>query len=148
MVVVGNEIKEKQTLVLRFRIKDDLRYLSHLETMAMLERAFTRTEIGICYSEGFNPHPRMSLPLPRSVGTESDEELLCVLVPGGEYLSTAELEEKVSAQLPRGCEVVGVELMKKRVSFRPVSAVYEYSLSGEITDEEFRHLREEWRKSQ
>lgn len=52
------------------------RYISHLDLMRTMRRAFVRAEIPLRHSEGFNPHPIMSFALPLSVCHESDCELL------------------------------------------------------------------------
>ena len=51
-------------------------YISHLDLMRTLTRAFLRAECRLKYSEGFNPHPQISIALPLSVGVESVCELL------------------------------------------------------------------------
>ncbi|MBN2271219.1 MAG: DUF2344 domain-containing protein, partial [Sedimentisphaerales bacterium] len=63
-------------MLLKFRIWGNLRFLSHAETMKVFQRACARAGLDVAHTEGFNPRPRLSLPLPRSVGVESDEELL------------------------------------------------------------------------
>ena len=67
-------------LVMKFRIGRSLRFLSHAETLSLFQRACVRAGIDLCYSQGFNPRPKLSLPLPRPVGVESDDELLAVRV--------------------------------------------------------------------
>jgi len=52
------------------------KYISHLDLMAVMRRALTRAGISLKYSEGFNPHPYMSVALPLSVGYESVCELM------------------------------------------------------------------------
>ena len=64
-------------LILTFRIEGNLCYLSHHETVSMLQRALIRAGVRLIYSQGFNPRPRLSLPLPRAVGVRSDCEMLC-----------------------------------------------------------------------
>jgi len=59
-----------------FRIGGLLRFLSHAETLRVCQRACARAGVPVKHTMGFNPHPRLSLPLPRSVGVESDDELL------------------------------------------------------------------------
>jgi len=54
------------------------RYISHLDLMSTMRRAFLRAEIGLNYSGGFNPHPYMSVALPLPVGCGSVCELLDV----------------------------------------------------------------------
>ncbi len=103
------------TLAVRFRIGGTLRFLSHAETSRVFQRACTRAGIPVKYSAGFNPHPRLSLPLPRSVGVESDDELLVVRLSDepqdadGAY--EARVRQALQEALPAGIEVVGVELV-------------------------------------
>lgn len=49
----------------------DIRYISHLDILKMMERIFRRGKIPIAYSEGFNPHPKMSFSPALQLGTES-----------------------------------------------------------------------------
>ncbi|MHC5061258.1 MAG: TIGR03936 family radical SAM-associated protein [Planctomycetota bacterium] len=118
-----------KTLVIKFKIKGDLKFLSHHETMAMFQRIFTRAGIKLHYSAGFNPRPRFSLPLPRSVGTESDAECVCALVGGDFCLDCRQVKGLLCRYVPQGCEITSVELMDGKVSYQPVSVVYEFSLA-------------------
>lgn len=40
------------------------RYISHLDLMRTMQRAFLRAGIRIQHTEGFHPHPYISMPLP------------------------------------------------------------------------------------
>ena len=64
----------------RFRYSKEgkAKYISHLDLMSTMQRSFRRAGIGLKYSEGFNPHPYMSVALPLSVGCESLCELIDV----------------------------------------------------------------------
>jgi len=100
-------------VLVKFRIWGNLRFLSHAETMSVFQRACVRAGIPVCHSEGFNPRPRMSLPLPRSVGVESDDELLVLVVgpaPGDTAMeqSVKDIEAGLGEQLPEGCRIVSV----------------------------------------
>ena len=46
-------------------------YISHLDLMRTMQRAFSRAGVGLKYSEGFNPHAKISIILPLTVGTRS-----------------------------------------------------------------------------
>jgi radical SAM-linked protein len=52
------------------------KYISHLDFMATMRRTMLRAGIGLKYSEGFNPHPYMSVALPLPVGCSSICELI------------------------------------------------------------------------
>ena len=64
------------TIRVRFRKTGDLKFISHLDLMRFLTRALVRAKIPVAYTEGFNPHPKLTFGLPLSVGTESVCELM------------------------------------------------------------------------
>ena len=61
---------------LLFKKEGRAKYISHLDLMHTMQRAFVRAGIPIRHTEGFNPHPYMSILLPLSVGCESRCEML------------------------------------------------------------------------
>ena len=63
-------------LRLRFEKKGRASYISHLDLMRTLQRAFSRAGYKLRYSEGFNPHAKISILLPLSIGTDSECEFL------------------------------------------------------------------------
>ena len=76
------------------------------------------------------------MPLPRSVGTESDAEIVCVLVAGDEFrLDAEQVKERICRQVPQGCEITDVEVIPRKVRYRPVSVVYVFSLAASAGDE-------------
>ncbi len=117
---------------LRFRIGGSMRFLSHAETARLWQRACARAALPVRFSEGFNPHPRLSLPLPRPVGVESDDELLVIrLCEDRESMPLesraqreATLKRALAEQLPEGIEVLAVDLTPAHASWQPRSAEY------------------------
>ncbi len=91
---------------LRFRFEKRGRaaYLSHLDVMRTFQRAFIRAGIRLRHSEGFNPHPRMSIALPLQLGCESVCEVLDVSLLEGE--ENKELLAALNAALPEGIRVL------------------------------------------
>ena len=61
-------------LRVRYSRGPELRYLSHLDIIRLLYRAFRRAEIPIAYSEGFHPHIKVSFAQPLPLGYTSDAE--------------------------------------------------------------------------
>jgi len=107
------------------------------------QRACVRAGINIQYSQGFNPRPRMSLPLPRSVGVESDDELFClrVAVDPDELRVTSyesRINDDLSAQLPEGCELLSVSVAQAGRSFQPSTATYVLAVKAEYFDEKLK----------
>ena len=51
-------------------------WMSHLDLMRLMQRAFKRAGLPLTHTQGFNPRPSVSIALPLSVGVESVCELL------------------------------------------------------------------------
>lgn len=95
-----------QRLRIRISRGEELRFISHLDIMRLWERALHRALIPLAYSEGFNPHPRLSLAAPLPVGVTSDAELMDILVT--RWVSPHWFSTSVSQQLPAGIEILDV----------------------------------------
>lgn len=104
----------------------------------MLQRALVRQEIPLSYSQGFNPRPRLSLPLPRSVGVLSDDEVMRVMVDLGEDYDLDAIGEGLGRQLPQECKVTSVFVHESKTKMYPQSAVYSFSLKQSAITEDFR----------
>lgn len=128
-------MNEISLLVIKFRIGGNLRFLSHAETLRVFQRACVRAGIEIQYSQGFNPRPKLSLPLPRPVGVASDDEMLCLRV----HKSTSpQVHKSISAQVPEGCELLSVNVVRANTSFQPCSATYVLTVRKEYLNEELK----------
>jgi len=95
-----------QRLRIRLSRGQEIKFISHLDMMRLWERALRRAEIPLAYSEGFSPHPRISLAAPLPVGVTSEAELMDVSV--AKWVSPHWFTSAVSQQLPRGIEILGV----------------------------------------
>jgi radical SAM-linked protein len=128
----------EQLLIVKFRVRGYLKYLSHHQSMSMFKRALVRSGIELCYSSGFNPRPKISLPLPRAVGVSSDEELLCISIICGKGENESDLYKRLSPHLPEGIDADSVQLASDGVKLQPASVVYEFCLTepvgGDIQD--------------
>jgi radical SAM-linked protein len=109
-----------------------VRFLSHAETMRVFQRACVRAGVQIAYSQGFNPHQKMSLVPPRSVGVESDEDLLCLRLKEGQTGIDA---EKLKSALPEGIEIISIETTESNNIPEPVSARYVMKVRGQCVDD-------------
>lgn len=102
-------------------------YISHLDLMRTLTRAFLRAECRLKYSEGFNPHPNISIALPLSVGAESVCEILDFKML--EDMEPAEILGRLKKQLPDGIEAIEVyesERKVKELKWLKIEGVFEY----------------------
>jgi len=62
------------TIRFKFFKKDELKYLSHLDVLALMERALMRTGMPLLYSGGFHPKPKLSFSNPIPLGVQSIAE--------------------------------------------------------------------------
>ena len=88
---------------LAFSKEDTAKFISHLDLMRTFQRAFQRAGIHIKHTEGFNPHPFVSIPLPLPVGFSSGCEVLeCQIVDGTDL---EQVPGRMNAALPAGITV-------------------------------------------
>ena len=116
-----------EKLRLRFSKTGRAIYLSHLDLMRTMQRAFLRAGYQLKYSEGFNPHAQISILLPLSVGCESVCELMDFQLVG--EIDPAELPERLTAAMPEGIralEVYPSETKSKYLKWLRVSGRLEY----------------------
>jgi len=69
-----------EKLLIKYTKEDRLKFISHLELIRVIERALRRGNIPLKFSEGFNPHPKISFAAPLSVGVSSQGEYMTVEV--------------------------------------------------------------------
>jgi radical SAM-linked protein len=95
-----------QRLRITFSRGDEVKYLSHLDLMRLWERALRRAGIPLAYSQGFSPHPRISIAAPLPIGVTSDGELMDILLQ--KKTSPYFFIKMVGEQLPHGIDIAGV----------------------------------------
>jgi radical SAM-linked protein len=125
-----------RTYRLSFEKLGDARYLSHRNTMDVLERALRASGAPVRYTEGYNPHLRMSMGPALPLGHESRHELFDVDVL--DALADAHLRA-VNDRLPPGLRITGsTELPKgaKSLGRAATEAVYRFTLPNGETREE------------
>lgn len=79
-------------------------YISQLDLMRTLQRAFQRAGYPLKYSEGYNPHPLLSVALPMSVGISSECEILDFKMDKAPS-DLAHAAQSISNALPEGLEI-------------------------------------------
>ena len=99
-------------LRLRFEKTGRAVYISHLDLMRTMQRAFSRAGLALKYSEGFNPHPLLSILLPLPVGMGSVCELMDFRLR--EETDLAVLPERLKAVLPEGIRVTEAYEQKRK----------------------------------
>ncbi len=114
-------------LRLRFKKTGRAVYISHLDLMQTMQRAFSRAGYELKYSEGFNPHPQLSIALPLSVGTASLCEIMDFKLK--EEADISEIPARLTAALPEGIEVADCYEPQRKAAelkYLKVAGVFEY----------------------
>ncbi len=95
-----------QRLRLRYAKRGRLRFTSTRDFQRALERALRRTGVPMAYSQGFNPHPRISYTNAAPTGTASEAEYVELAVTAA--LDPEKVREALDAALPPGLDVLEV----------------------------------------
>ena len=75
---------------------------SHLDLMRALMRSFRRAGIDLKHSQGFTPHPELSILMPLSVGVESQCEIAEFTLAEGCAIPAADIPARLNPVLPAG----------------------------------------------
>lgn len=97
----------------------EAKYIAHLDLNRMLDRALRRAGIEVAYSEGFNPHPKISFGPPLPVGVEGMREYVDIDLKTPEDLQEGKTNKEseqaflagiaadLQKQLPEGIDILG-----------------------------------------
>ena len=94
-----------QRLRIKFSRGEEVKFISHLDLMRCWERAMRRAQVPLAYSEGFTPHPRISLAVPLALGVTSEAELMDI--NHTRWISPPWFTGGVSQQLPPSIKILG-----------------------------------------
>jgi radical SAM-linked protein len=100
-----------------FRKGAAVKYISNLDLLRAWERILRRARLPLAYTQGFNPHPRITIAMPLAVGCSGENEVLDVLLDR-ENEDVADLARRVQDSLvpamPPGISVVSVTEVPRR----------------------------------
>ena len=116
-------------LRLRFEKTGRAVYISHLDLMHTMQRAFNRAGLPLKYSEGFNPHPQIAIALPLSVGTASLCEIMDFKLKEEESPALESLPARLTAAMPEGIVVTEAYEFTRKVAelkWLAIRGVFEY----------------------
>jgi len=97
-----------QNLQLTFAKKGKMRFISHLDLMRLFGRAARRAGVPVALTEGYNPHPRISIQPALKLGKESDSLEAAFRLSG--WMAPEDMRCRLQGSLPEG-----IELKKIRV---------------------------------
>jgi len=96
--------------IICFKKDGEAKYFSHLDLQRTVDRALRRSGVDVMYSEGFNPHIKMSFAFALKVGYASEAEYLDVEMADDVDIIAA--EKAIKASFPAGLDVNWVRKKK------------------------------------
>lgn len=94
-----------QTVRVFFSKTGRAKYISHLDLVRCLARAFARTDIPAWFTEGFNPHLYLTFSLPLPLGVSGLEESMDFRLTDDAY-PLSRVESELRRVLPEGLEAL------------------------------------------
>jgi radical SAM-linked protein len=99
---------------IRFTKEENVKFMSHLDTLKLFERALRRAAIHITHSQGFNPHAHMVFGLPLQVGVTSDAEYADFEFGEDAKVTPEEFMNSLNKVLPDGITVKAAARMSTK----------------------------------
>jgi radical SAM-linked protein len=123
---------------LTFRKGEPLKYISHLDLLRAWERMLRRAGLPVAYSQGFNPHMKVTIAMPLPVGCTGEREVADVILE--ERIAPAEMLAALEPVCPEGMEVTAAQEVPLNSQAMPNlirQATYRLTLSS-ISEQEAR----------
>ncbi|OGB89805.1 hypothetical protein A2625_05060 [candidate division WOR-1 bacterium RIFCSPHIGHO2_01_FULL_53_15] len=98
-----------QKIKVKYRKGEEVKFISHRDLMRAFQRAIRRADLPVAYSQGFNPHMKISWGNALKVGAVSEAEFAEIQIDG--WIRPHELVERLNRQLPRGLEILEANLV-------------------------------------
>ncbi|MEJ8554264.1 TIGR03936 family radical SAM-associated protein [Tepidibacter sp. Z1-5] len=98
----------------KFTKEKDMVYISHLDLQRLLQRILRKAGIKVAYSQGFNPHPKISFGQALSLGVTSYGEYIDVELE--EIVEADEFLTRVNGALPDGIKIQKVKFIDKTLT--------------------------------
>ncbi|MFH1111222.1 MAG: TIGR03936 family radical SAM-associated protein [Planctomycetota bacterium] len=105
-----------------YSIDGDLRFISHHDTLRLFRRALARADLPVRHSEGFNPHPRLMIPLPRPVGVASCAEV--IVVETERPIDPDDALQRLERQTPDGIRMLSARRLASGEHLQPIQVRY------------------------
>lgn len=120
----ATESRTRQRWWIDYELQGDLKFISHHDTLRLFRRALARADLPVRFSEGFNPHPKITIPLPRPVGMSSAAE--AIVVDMREVITEATILQALTPHMPKGLTIRGARCLNPGERPQPDAATYRY----------------------
>ena len=98
-----------QRIRVKYKKGEEVKYISHRDLIRAFTRAIRRAGLPIAYSQGFNPHMKISWGNALKVGAASEGEYAELQFEG--WVKPREVIEKLGPQMPKGLEILDANLV-------------------------------------
>lgn len=104
-----------------------LKFISHLDLVDLFQRTLFQNKVDVKFSEGFNPHPRMSIAYPLPLGIESNSEYMEIYL--NSKIDLKDFLIKMNERLPQGIKIVEAKYDDdESISNKVKSVIYAFKL--------------------
>lgn len=122
----------------KFTKQGYVKFVGHLDTVRLFQRAIKVTRLPIAYSQGFNPHAKVYFAMPLSVGVASCSEYMDMITD--KDVAPKEAMEALNKILPEGIKILDAKVVQEGVgSLMSLVTTADYRIKfgkGELTPEE------------
>ena len=118
---------------IKFSKEGMLKYTSHLDMIRFFKRVFNRANILLMYSQGFNPHPKMTFAQPLSLGYTGIIEI--IEIETKEDIKPEDMHERLNEQMPPGMKILSCEYLSeedKGIAGRITQAQYRITIDQDL----------------
>lgn len=120
----------------RFEKKGVLKYVGHLDMMRYFQKAISRANLPIAYSEGFNPHQIMSFGNPLGLGMTSSAEYMDIELL--EEVPSLDGINRLNKQMVSGIKILSFRYLPdkaKNAMSSTEASLYKIKLSDKLEEE-------------
>lgn len=116
--MVVEQVDSERDYVMKVRLKfskvGKVKYVGHLDTMRMFQRAVKVAELPVSYSQGFSPHSLVYFALPLAVGMSSEGEYMEIVMD--EDVPASEVKERLQKVLVSGITIIDAYEIEEKTS--------------------------------
>jgi radical SAM-linked protein len=94
---------------IKYRKGEEVKYISHRDIIRAFTRAIRRSGLPIAFSQGFNPHMKISWGQALKVGAASEAEQ--AELHFDRFIKPSEVMEYLAPCMPKGLEIIDASLV-------------------------------------
>ena len=119
---------------IKFTKEESVKFLGHLDILRTFQKFMNRAQVLMEYSEGFNPHQKMSFALPLGLGLTSKAEYVDAFIADGQDLN--KVRDSLNKVSGIGFQFLIVKELKEN-AIKSMAAVKYADFTVETTDKIF-----------